>query len=186
MSTTTTRPWARNLLLFILGTWFSLGAFTGYLAGKNFGILKPDAMPRASEFYGEIPEAGGQRERALRYAASELNRHYFTLSYGIQLVLAAVAMGSFALSSSRSRMVMVSLGVALLISAFLSFWLTPEIIELGRKIDDVPREPITPDRESFSGLHHIAVVVDSAKLLLILIVGVAMIRCTGARPESAS
>jgi len=165
----TTRPWAAQLLVWLLGAWFALGAFTGYLAGTNFAVLKPERLERSADFYGDIPEA--KRETSLRYAASELNRHYFTVSYTAQLAFAVMA-GLLAFIAGRPGRVLIgALLAALLISLFLTLWLTPEIVELGRTIDDVPREPITPDREAFNQLHRVAVGVDGTKLLVLLVAG---------------
>ena len=72
------------------------------------------------------------------------------------------------------------LGVALAISAWLLFSLTPDIVELGREIDDVPRDPLTPDREEFNGLHRQAVILDSTKILVILAAAGPLLRGRGA------
>lgn len=171
---TMVRPWASRVLLWLLGGWLVLAAVTGYLAGGNFAALKPDRLDRAEDFYGDIPEE--RREMALRYAASELNRKYFSEFYTVQFVLAAAALALCALSGSAGRLQVIALASALALSGALLFWLTPEIIELGRKIDDVPREPLTPDREAFGRLHQAAVVMDGAKMLLIMLSTVPLLR----------
>lgn len=174
------RPWAARLLLWLLGGWLFLAAVTGYLAGTNFAILKPEKLDRAAHFYGEDPE---KSEMALRYAASELNRVYFARFYALQMGIAIVALLLYAASGRPGKKPLAALGAAAVISAVLLFWLTPEIIEMGRKIDDVPREPLTPDREAFNVLHHLAVGLDVSKMALILGAAVPLLRTLeGPRP----
>lgn len=179
--TTATRPWAARLLLWLLGGWLFLAGVTGYVAGANFAILKPEKLTRTGDFYGDIPEE--KREMALRYAASELNRVYFMQFYRVQMGLAVVALLLGAASGCGGRIFLGALAVAVVISAVLLFWITPDIIEMGRKIDDVPREPITPDREAFMQMHHVAVGLDVTKMLLILGAAIPPLRnLRGRRP----
>jgi len=170
--------WSARLLLWLLGGWLFLAILTAYMAGGNFAALKPDRLPRTQDFYGDIPEE--KREMALRYAASELNRKYFQEFYTVQFVLANLALALCALSGRPRRIEAILLGVALAISAWLLFSLTPDIVELGREIDDVPRDPLTPDREEFNGLHRQAVILDSTKILVILAAAGPLLRGRGA------
>ena len=79
-------------------------------------------------------------------------------------------------SASARQSSSAALGAAAVISAVLLFWLTPEIIDMGRKIDKVAREPITEDREAFNVLHHLAVGLDVSKMALILGAAVPLLR----------
>lgn len=178
---TLTRPWAARLLLWLLGGWLFLAAVTGYLAGTNFAILKIEKLDRATYFYGDIPE--DKRELALRYAASELNRVYFARFYGLQMGLAVAALLLYVASGRAGKKPLAALGAAAVISAVLLFWLTPEIIDMGRKIDDVPRDPLTPDREAFNVLHHLAVGLDVSKMALLLGAAVPLIRTKRSAPR---
>jgi len=169
-----TRPGAARLLLWLLGGWLFLAGLTGYMAGKNFAILKPEKLDRTADFYGDIP--AGEREMALRYAASELNRVYFSQSYTLQLLLSVAAVGLYLLSGARGRKTLAALAAMIVLSLILRCYVTPKIIEMGRVIDDVPREPLTPEREAFNDLHVVTVMVDMTKMALLAITSVAAAR----------
>ncbi|NRA95419.1 MAG: hypothetical protein HRU14_04345 [Planctomycetes bacterium] len=171
---TLTRPLAARLLLWLLGGWLFLAAVTGYLAGTNFAILKFEKLDEAEYFYGNIPQE--KQELALRYAASELNRVYFAQFYALQMGIAIAALLLYMASGRTGKKPLAALGAAAVISAVLLFWLTPEIIDMGRKIDKVAREPITEDREAFNVLHHLAVGLDVSKMALILGAAVPLLR----------
>lgn len=176
MSFPTGRPWAGRLLLWFLGGWVFLTVVLGYVAGSNFRVLDPDRLRNADAVYGgfETPE---ERRLALRYAASELNRHYFVHFTLVQVGLGAVSLALLVLSGEAGPWRATALSGALLVSGFFATSLTPEIVERGRAIDFVAREPEPPPEvDTFYRLHALYLGLDGAKLLLLAGLTVSLVR----------
>ncbi len=170
------RPWAGRLLLWFLGGWIFLTVSLGYLAGTNFRVLDPDRLRDAGRVYHGF-ETPAERRLALRYAASELNRHYFVHFVDLQLGLGAVSLALLLLSGRAGPWRATALAGAFLVSAFFAFSLTPEIVERGRAIDFVAREPEPPPEvDAFYRLHALYLALDGAKLLLLAALTASLVR----------
>ena len=165
------RRWATSATLWLLGAWFLLSVTMAYVAGANFVHLKPENLRNAGEVFEAIPE-GESRFRALRYIASELNRHFFTTYARTQEILCGLAL-LLLLLSRRGRWA----GLALVVFAALTtVWFdvaTAKIVEMGRGIDFV-RDPAAI--AEFDRFHDRAVRVEGAKMLAILAATFLLIR----------
>jgi hypothetical protein len=102
----------------------------------------------------------------LRHLASEENRFYFTVWEWAQLVLGGVFLLVLRLGSGGSHTTM-GLALAMLaIVAVFRFFLTPEIIELGRQLDfQAPALP-SDERSRFWDFHRAYSVMEVIKWLL--------------------
>lgn len=153
----------------LVGAWFMLTLAMSFVAGANFGTLKPDRLRQADQVFGAL-EAGPPREQALRYVASELNRRYFALYGRVQVGLAVLAgLAVWRLRPARPALRFLIALCALAALDFL-FHLVPAITELGRQIDFMPRDPKPPEVADFDRLHHLAVGIETSKLFLLLLV----------------
>lgn len=172
------RRWPRHLLLWILGGWFFLSVSMAYVASANFRVLEADSLRQADVVYAEIP-AGDERRRDLRYAASEINRYLFSVYSAAHVGVAAAAFALLwlvPLSRGRRAWMTAALGVCLVFAIVFVAWFTPTMVELGREIDFMARDPAPPPVLRFFALHRINVTMEMIKLALIAAVTVALIR----------
>lgn len=157
-------------LQFVLGGWLFLTAWMAYVAGANFKIVEPTTLHDSAEVFGALAE-GDERRQALRFVASEINRHLFVVYGYLQIVLFAAAVGFFAMARKPSRVVLGSIvGCGVMALAWV-VWLNPAIVELGRTIDFMPRDPEPPEVVRFFTLHKVAVGSELAKMALIALAG---------------
>lgn len=124
------------------------------VAPTNFRLI--DALLEASSndsFRTLVDRFGSTPARELlRYLASELNRAFFLRWNVAQLALGAASCAlSWRLGLER-RVRLALLAATLLVVALLGVF-TPLIIQLGRSLDFVPREPAPPELARFQLLH---------------------------------
>ncbi|WP_428262051.1 DUF4149 domain-containing protein [Haliangium sp.] len=171
------RPWALHALVWLMGCWIALTVAMAFVASANFRVLEPDTLRDAAEIYAEIPAA--ERRTHLRYAASELNRYLFTVYSDVHLVVAAAACAlllAAGLPRRRLRWLVPTLGVCLVFALIFALWFTPTMVELGREIDFMAREPEPPPVTRFFRLHAINVSMELGKLALLAAASVALVR----------
>jgi hypothetical protein len=163
----------RDAALFFLGAWILGLLAMAAVAMQNFytidtllETLPNPAFARGVEVLDSASDADGvpTARELLRYLSSELNRLFFW-GWGI----AEVGLGLLVvwlLWDGPQRRVRWA-GVAMLVLAMvLTFGLTPPIVNVGRALDFVPRDPSPPQLATF-GLYHAAYsVIDGVKLVL--------------------
>ncbi len=172
-----------GLVLWTFGAWFAATVGMSYVAGANFGNLDPERLARSAEVFGAIPE-GEERTLALRYVASELNRTYFSVYGYAQVALCVLAaIGTF-LAAHRGRALQIVTALCVLLALVMTFHITPAIVEFGRTMDLVPRDPPPPGTEDFAALHDGAVGIETVKLLLLLAGSVLCLRRVPASAEN--
>lgn len=169
--------WIDRLLLWICGGWFFLTVAVGYVATANFRQLEPDRFHQPQAVFAQIKDAEAKAV-ALRYIASELNRHFFSVYGWANLALAAVALLLASRSARRSRWRTVALTACFGIAALGVFYLTPTLIDLGRQIDFVPREPPLEPVKQFYLLHGLNEGFELLKLILLTGVSASLIRAS--------
>jgi hypothetical protein len=104
------------------------------------------ALRANSAFAAAVDRLGAVEARdLLRYLSSELNRLYFQLWNGAQIVLGALALwllsGSTARPWAATRSAKWGIAAMLAIVVLMLVYLTPQIVTLGRSLDFVPRDP---------------------------------------------
>ena len=136
------------------------------VATQNFrSVDRLLAEPRTAT--ARIEQMGRAEARTfLRFQVSEQNRWYFETWEMIQLALGAalLALAFAGLREQRSIILLVAALVALLLVE--RFYLTPEIVRLGRLIDFIPQEASSQERELFWRFHGAYSAVELAKLAL--------------------
>jgi len=171
------RPWARNLLLWLLGGWFFLSVTMAFVASANFRALDPAHLRQVDQIYAEIPAA--ERRVDLRYAASEINRYLFSVYSAVHVVVAAAAFALLwlvRLPPRRRLWIAAALGLALVFAIVFVAWFTPTMVALGREIDFLARDPAPPPVLRFYQLHQVNVTMEMIKLVLLGAVTVALVR----------
>ena len=181
------RRWA----LVVMGAWMMGSIAMSVVATENFYTI--DRLLDSSSnavFSSTVRTLGRPATRELlRYLSSELNRLYFQMWNGAQLVLGGVALwlvGTSAAKASRDAeaglRARVSEPAALGIVAMLAIvvlmlgYLTPAIVSLGRELDFVPREPPPPGMSRFWVLHAAYTSLEMIKLLVGAVVALWIVR----------
>ena len=156
----------RHFACWLLGAWIAGSLFMILVATQNFRSV--DRLLAAPGGAGaRIDQMGRAEARTLlRYQVSEQNRWYFETWETIQLGLGAtlVAVAWPGLSERRVFAVLAAAMFALLLLE--RFYLTPEIVRLGRMIDFTPLATPSPEREIFWRFHTAYSTVELMKLAL--------------------
>src|SRR6266478_3881985 len=153
----------QHLCCTLLGAWIAGSLFMIIVATQNFRSV--DRLLAAPGRAGaQVETMGHDAARAfLRYQVSEQNRWYFETWEKVQLALGVALLAAL----WRQGKVLISLA-ALMFALLLAerFYMTPEIIRLGRLIDFVPPAVSSPERDTFWRFHGAYSAVELLKLAL--------------------
>ena len=171
----------RTVIALLLGAWMAGSVVVGGVAAENFFMIdrlllssgSPAANPSFQKDAAQLttPEA----RLMLRYLVSELNRYYFNVWGWFELGLAVLLM-ALVLAALRERRFLIGFASMLIITAVMTFYITPRIIVVGRALDYVPREPAPAGMAEFGMLHGAYSILDLAKLALGVWMAVEMVR----------
>jgi hypothetical protein len=179
--TATRRQWA----LVILGAWIAGSICMSVVATENFYTIDRLLASRANPAFAAAADRLGAVEARdlLRYLSSELNRLYFQLWNGAQMVLGVLALWLIAGSAKR-----VKWGVAAMLATVMLMlvYLTPQIVTLGRSLDFVPRDPAPPGMSRFWVLHAAYTSLEMLKLVVGVVVAASLARHRGDRLPATS
>jgi hypothetical protein len=167
LETRTARSWA----IFCMAVWLMGTVAMAVIATQNFytvdRLLESSAHP---VFAADIEKLGHDAARdLLRYLSSELNRLYFQYWNLAQLPIGILALWLVVKipgSGNAARQIVAMLGIVL----FLTLLITPRMLEVGRSIDFVPRDPPPDGLRTFGLLHATYSVLDGIELILGIIV----------------
>jgi hypothetical protein len=165
----TRRQWA----LVALGAWIAGSICTSVVATENFYTIDRLLAARANPAFASAVDRLGSVEARdfLRYLSSELNRLYFQLWNGAQIVIGAFVLWATAGSAkSVRRGVIVMLAIVVLMLAYL----TPSIVTLGRSLDFVPRDPAPSGMSRFWVLHAAYTSLEMIKLVIGVVVAASL------------
>jgi hypothetical protein len=144
----------------LLGGWIAGSLFMILVATQNFrSVDRLLAAPATAT--AQIEKMGREEARTfLRYQVSEQNRWYFETWEKIQLAL-GLALLAATLRQDRISVALAAAMFALLLAQ--RFWITPEIVRIGRLIDFNPQ---APERQTFWMFHNAYSGIELAKLAL--------------------
>jgi hypothetical protein len=186
--TATRRHWA----LVILGAWIAGSICMSVVATENFYTIdRLLGSPANAAFGAAVDRLGAVEARdLLRYLSSELNRLYFQLWNGAQIVLGVLALwllsGSTARPLGRDQIAKWGIAAMLAIVVLMLVYLTPAIVTLGRSLDFVPRDPAPPGMSRFWILHAAYTSLEMLKLVIALLVAISLAKQRGERLPSTS
>jgi hypothetical protein len=165
----------------VLGAWLMGSVMMFVVAPTNFRVIDELLHGSGNASFRTLVEQVGNApvRELLRYLASELNRSFFSSWNVAQLVLGAAACW-LAWRLGLERRVRLALAAATLLVLVLLGVFTPLIIELGRSLDFVPREPAPPQLARFQLLHVAYTGVELLKLACVALAGFGLLR---PRPE---
>ncbi len=146
---------ALSMLYLVFGAWLCGSILVGTAAGYNFAGFEDlfERNPRLAERAGFEPaDIEAKKVSLLWVHSSELNRVLFESWNRTQLVLGVFAV-ALALASHARRIITGALFVAVALITYVQFFLAPELVELGRQLDFVPRNPPPAELAPFQRLH---------------------------------
>ncbi len=156
----------RRLASLLLGAWLGAGILTDIAVTQNFQTVDRFLQaPGSVTASTELNKIGRAEERAvLRRNAGEENNWIFLNWERVELALGGVLF-ALLLFGARPQKLMLGLCLAmLLIVAAEHFFLTSQITDLGRRVDDLPATD--PETRRFWLLHGIYSGLDILKLVL--------------------
>jgi hypothetical protein len=157
---------SRHFTCWLLGAWIAGSLFMIMVATQNFRSVDR-LLAAPGNAAPQVESMGHHAARTfLRYQVSEQNRWYFETWEKIQLALGAVvvAIGWTKLREIRIFAPLVTVTFALLLVE--RFYITPEIVRLGRIIDFMPQAASSPERDTFWRFHGAYSAVELSKLAI--------------------
>ncbi len=159
----------RALLILVLGLWLGGSLAVGAVVSYNFAGF-PDLFernPALAAHAGFDPADSQAKKTSLLWVhASELNRVFFHAWNRTQLVLGLLAL-ALTLLSRTGRLTIALLALALMLVAWVHLGIEPQVVDLGRQLDFLPRTPPPPQVEPFQRLHGLYFMAELARLALV-------------------
>ncbi len=156
----------------ILGIWLGWTVFMFFVAGASFATVERilrSPTPGLTEAAKPLP---AEATRPLfRYFAAELNRRVFAAYGWGQVALGALLLWILTRYGPRDAVSLALAGALLSLAVILGLVVTPQMTELGRSLDFVPRDPPPPGLAHFQSLHRTYTILDTTKFFI----GVALL-----------
>jgi len=165
------------LLHLVLGVWLGGSVILGAIVAYNFsGVDDLFARnPRLQERAGFAPDDVDAKKSSLIWVhSSELNRVFFEAWNRAQLVLGGLAV-LLAVLGRTGRLSIVLLTTATALVGVIHLVLEPQIVELGRQLDFLPRDPAPPILEDFQRYHGIYFATESVRFGLVCVAALVLV-----------
>jgi hypothetical protein len=159
------------LLHLLLGVWLGGSVILGAVVAYNFSGFDDlfNRNPKLQERAGFAPDDTNAKKSSLLWVhSSELNRVFFEVWNRTQVVLGTLAV-LLAVWGRTGRLPLVLLVAATMVVGLIHLVLEPQIVELGRQLDFVPREPPPPVLKDFKRYHEIYFAIEIMRFGLVLI-----------------
>ena len=170
--------------VFWLGAWVMGTLCVSVVAMQDFYTV--DRLLGTSSnnaFAGMVEDLGRESTRSLlRYLASELNRLFFQVWNWTQFGIGGAVLWLLWRVPRASTLKGLVIGM-LAVVVFLTVWVTPEIIAVGRSLDFVPRDPEPPELSRFGMLHGFYAVLELLKGAVGVAATVWIIRLDAGQPS---
>ena len=159
-----------RIATFLLGLWFAGLVLVSYVATHNFQRVDQILARPGAEYASKLaPLTHAEARMVLRHQAAELNRDYFGSFEQVELVVGLLLCAAlFSLQNLRTPWRLLGLAI-LALTLFSHFALTPDITNIGRKLDFLDPAAQTPERTRFWQLHGVYSGVELSKMALILV-----------------
>jgi hypothetical protein len=158
------------LLFLLLGIWLGGSVVLGAVVAYDFSGFDDlfARNPKLQERAGFSPDDTNAKKTSLLWVhSSELNRVFFEVWNRTQLVLGALAVILAAVGRVGR--------LPLLLLAAATALVEPQIVELGRQLDFLIREPPPPMLEEFKVYHGTYFATESLRFGFVLIAAVALV-----------
>lgn len=157
------------LLHLVLGIWLGGSVILGAIVAYNFSGIDDlfDRNLKLQEHAGFQPgDVDAKKSSLLWVHSSELNRVFFEVWNRAQLVLGGLAV-LLAVLGRAGRLSILLLTTAAALVGLIHMVLEPQIVELGRQLDFLPRDPPPPMLEEFQRYHGIYFATESLRFGLV-------------------
>ena len=168
----------RRFAALLLGAWLAGCLFMDMVATQNFRSVDRLLASPAPQLAGRIQAMGGHdaARMILRHQVSEQNRWYFESWERIQIGLGAALFFVLLFGAIPHRFMLLLTLLMLGIVLIMRFWLTPEIVRLGRAMDFVPAGASFDGRTRFWMFHGMYSATELIKLGLGITLAVLLVR----------
>jgi hypothetical protein len=162
----------RRFAALLLGAWLAGSLFMDMVATQNFRSVDRLLAAPSPQLAERIQAMGGHDTARviLRHQVSEQNRWYFETWERIQIGLGAALFFVLLFGAIPNRLMLLLTLLMLGTVLTMHFWLTPEIVRLGRAMDFVPPGTTFAGRARFWMFHGMY----SASELIKLGIGIAL------------
>jgi len=151
----------------LLGMWLGWTLFMFFVAGVSFSTAERILRNPNPPFSHATQALSTEGTRSLfRYFAAELNRRVFAAYGWGEIVLGTVLLWILNLQNPRDAVSLALAGALLSIAVTLGLIVTPQIAELGRTLDFIPRNPPPPGFAQFRSLHRSYAILETTKFVL--------------------
>ena len=160
-----------------MGVWLMGTICVSVVATQDFYTIdRLLASPGNETFARMVEQIGpGESRSLLRYLASELNRLFFQLwnlaQFGIGAAVLWLVLGIP--QAFKLRWPLIGM---LAVVAFLTIWVTPQLLAVGRSLDFVPRDPEPRSLTTFGMLHATYAILEVLKFAVGILVTVGIFR----------
>ncbi len=168
---------ALSVLYLVFGAWLGGSILVGLAAGYNFAGFEDlfERNPSLAERAGFEPDDMGAKKVSLLWVhSSELNRVLFESWNRTQLVLGALCI-ALALAAGARGIITAALFLAVTLIAYVQYFLAPELVELGRQLDFVPRDPPPPELAPFKRLHGRYFALEAVRFVLVVLAALLLV-----------
>lgn len=165
------------LLHLILGVWLGGSVILGAVVAYNFSGFDDlfARNPKLQQHAGFAPDDADAKKSSLLWVhSSELNRVFFEVWNRTQLVLGSLAV-LLAVFGRVGRLPIVLLVMATAFVGLIQLALEPQIVELGRQLDFLPRDPPPPMLEDFQRHHGIYFAAESIRFGFVCVAALVLV-----------
>ena len=169
---------SKSNLLLVTGALIMGTLFMWIVAGQNFATVdKLLSSSQSAAFAAHIESHGRDNMRLdLRYLVSELNRTFFQTWNWTQTLLIVLALVLIYTGKLDDRLARLAALAVLVLVLTMTLWLSPAMVQLGRALDFVPRDPTPPGLARFQQMHGVFVVLDGIKLGLLVFLAFRLVK----------
>src|SRR5436190_21769185 len=168
-----------------MGVWLMGSVSMAIVATQNFWTVYRLVDAKANVVFAADIDKFGHDEvfSLLYYFSSELNRLYFQYWNIAQLAIGILTLWLIVKDPKASRAkwaVVAMLGIVLFLTAFI----TPQMVSVGRELDFIPRVPQPPGLRTFGLLHATFTVFDGIEASLGILATLWIVRLTNTVEET--
>lgn len=159
----------RGLATVVLGIWLGGSLAVGLVVAYGFAGID-DLLarnPALAEHAGfDVTDVNAKKTSLIWVHTSELNRVYFEAWNQAQLLLGLLTLGLI-VRAGKLPILLVAIATGLV--AYVHFVIEPQVIELGRQLDFVPREPPPAIYTEFQQHHKTYFAIEMTRFMLVVI-----------------
>ena len=161
----------RRVGAFLIGAWLLGALITAYIAAQSYSNVDRFFSNPPPQVAKELEDIGQDvMTQILRFQASQHNRHVFETWEVMQLGILGALLATSFLTSHRSRIVIISTALMLVLVLIAYFQLTPVMNALARSYDFLPLWAALRERDNYNFYSVWYRVLDILKVILAILI----------------